>query len=45
MEHDVRLEDGGAMYEVPESHYRARGYQPPIDQLPWCPGSEPRGPG
>jgi hypothetical protein len=22
-------------FDVPEDRYRARGYQPPFDQLPW----------
>jgi hypothetical protein len=25
--------------DVPEDRYRARGYQPPFDQLPWKEGS------
>ena len=36
MEHDAKVADSGTTYEVPESHYRLRGYDPPFDQLPWC---------
>ena len=36
MEPDVKVADSGGTYEVPESHYRMRGYEPPFEQLPWC---------
>jgi len=26
----------GTSFEVPESSYRKKGYQPPLDSLPWC---------
>lgn len=38
--HPEALEDGvwvksGTSFEVPESSYRKKGYQPPLDSLPW----------
>ncbi len=32
---DVRVDDGGISVPVEEEIYRARGYQPPADELPW----------
>jgi hypothetical protein len=32
---DVRVDDGGISVPVEEGIYRARGYQPPADELPW----------
>jgi hypothetical protein len=35
-EHGVLVDYGNSTSgEVPESQYRARGYQPPFEQLPW----------
>lgn len=41
IEPDVRVTDSAGTYEIPESHYRLRGYAPPFEQLPWCPRSAP----
>jgi hypothetical protein len=35
METDVWIEDGGMSMDIPESLYRARGYEPDFDSLPW----------
>lgn len=37
LEHDVQVQDvnGGSDMPLPESIYRARGYEPPFDELPW----------
>jgi hypothetical protein len=35
MENDVVVSEGGMILEMPESRYRAKGYQPPCDKLPW----------
>lgn len=36
MENDVVVRDsGGNEWEMSESAYRARGYQPPVECLPW----------
>ena len=35
MEDDVRTEDSGISGLVSESRYRARGYLPKFDDLPW----------
>jgi len=32
---DARVTDGTTEMDVPESVYRARGYQPDFDKLPW----------
>ena len=32
---DARVTDGATEMDVPESVYRARGYQPAFDKLPW----------
>jgi hypothetical protein len=32
---DARVTDGATEMDVPESVYRARGYQPDFDKLPW----------
>lgn len=32
---DVRVDDDGISVPVEEGIYRARGYQPPVDGLPW----------
>lgn len=32
---DVRIDDDGIEMPVEERLYRARGYLPPVDQLPW----------
>ena len=32
---DVRVGDGGISVPVEEEIYRARGYQPPVNELPW----------
>jgi hypothetical protein len=32
---DVRVDDGGIGVPVEEEIYRARGYQPPVSELPW----------
>ena len=32
---DVRVMDGATEMDMPESVYRARGYQPDFDKLPW----------
>ena len=32
---DVRVDDGGISLPVEEGIYRARGYQPPVNELPW----------
>ena len=32
---DVRVDDDGIEMPIPEPHYRARGYAPPIEDLPW----------
>lgn len=34
-EDGVWVTDGTAGYEISESRYRERGYQPPIETLPW----------
>jgi hypothetical protein len=35
-QHCVRVKyDVGQELDMPEDRYRARGYQPPFDQLPW----------
>ena len=35
-QHSARVKyDEGQELDVPEERYRARGYQPPFDQLPW----------
>jgi hypothetical protein len=35
-QHSVRVKyDGGSELEVPEQFYRAEGWQPPFDELPW----------
>lgn len=37
MEDDAQVQDigGGSEILLPESDYRARGYAPPFDELPW----------
>ena len=37
MEADAQVQDvnGGSETSLPESLYRARGYEPPFDKLPW----------
>ena len=32
---DVRVDDDGISVPVEEGVYRARGYQPPVNELPW----------
>ncbi|HVC53929.1 MAG TPA: hypothetical protein VND87_18055 [Stellaceae bacterium] len=32
---DVRIDLGGITAPLEESLYRARGYRPPVDELPW----------
>jgi len=32
---DVRVDDEGISVPVREGIYRARGYQPPVGELPW----------
>jgi hypothetical protein len=32
---DVRIDDSGIESPLEESIYRARGYQPPVENLPW----------
>ncbi|HTV31046.1 MAG TPA: hypothetical protein VMF32_25145 [Xanthobacteraceae bacterium] len=32
---DVRVDDDGISVPVEEGIYRARGYQPPVGELPW----------
>ena len=32
---DVRVDLGGITAPLEESLYRARGYRPPVEQLPW----------
>jgi hypothetical protein len=32
---DVRVDDDGIEMPLEERLYRARGYQPPVDTLPW----------
>jgi hypothetical protein len=32
---DVRVDDEGISVPVEEGIYRARGYQPPLNELPW----------
>jgi len=32
---DVRVDDDGITVPVEESLYRARGYKPSVDDLPW----------
>jgi hypothetical protein len=32
---DVRVDDGGISFPLQETIYRARGYKPLIDDLPW----------
>ena len=35
-EDNVRIHDGaGLALDMPESQYRARGYEPPFEELPW----------
>jgi len=45
LEDDAKVTDGSITYDLPESQYRARGYQPPFEQLPLCPESAPHGAG
>jgi hypothetical protein len=33
---DVRVDDDGISVPLEESLYRARGYRPPVDDLPWA---------
>lgn len=35
MEDDALVENGGISLDIPESVYRARGYLPDFDDLPW----------
>jgi hypothetical protein len=32
---DVRIDDDGITVPLEEALYRARGYEPPVDGLPW----------
>ena len=32
---DVRVDDDGISFPLQETIYRARGYTPPVDDLPW----------
>jgi hypothetical protein len=32
---DVRVDDAGISVPVEEGIYRSRGYQPPVNELPW----------
>ena len=34
-QHSVRVKYDGPELEVPENFYRANGWQPPFDELPW----------
>ena len=35
MEDDVWIEDAGVAMDIPESRYIDRGYEPPLETLPW----------
>jgi hypothetical protein len=43
MEDDVRVTDGTITFGLLESQYCARQYDPPPEQLPWCPDSAVQG--
>jgi hypothetical protein len=36
LENDVRVTDGSMTFEVREALYRARNYEPPLENLPQC---------
>ena len=35
LEDGVWITDGESGFEIPESRYRDKGYQPPVERLPW----------
>jgi len=35
IEPDAKVTDGSVEFEMPESQYRWRGYEPDFDKLPW----------
>ncbi len=40
LSNSVMVSDGSMTFEIPESHYRVKGYQPEFDVLPWKPEYE-----